>query len=348
MSRRRGILSRGIAMTGKETLRIAIAGGGSWGTALGHVLACGGHEVVLWARDAAVVDAVNTAHENPRYLPGRALHERLRATDDRAVFAVHDLVLLAVPCQHMREFLGHVRAYFVPGLVLVNASKGIELDSLLRMSSLTREVLHPLDHSYVMLSGPSFAAEVLDGQPTAVVLACEEEELGARLRHAFSTSVFRCYSSTDVCGVELGGAVKNVMAIAAGLCDGLGLGHNSRGALITRGLAEISRLGAALGARTGTFMGLSGLGDLVLSCTGDLSRNRRVGLELAKGGELGEIVRRLGSVAEGVKTAFAVYSLGRAHGIETPITDAVYAILQGAQTPRQAIEQLMRRGLKEE
>jgi len=335
-------------MSGKETLRIAVAGGGSWGTALAHVLACGGHELVLWARDAAVVGAVNATRENPRYLPGRALHEALRATADMAVFADHDLVLLAVPCQHMREFFGHARTHFAPGLTLVNASKGIELDSLLRMSSLAREVLHPLAHRYVMLSGPSFATEVLDGHPTAVVLACEEEALAARLRQAFSTPVFRCYSSTDVCGVELGGALKNVMAIAAGVCDGLGLGHNSRGALITRGLAEISRLGAALGARAGTFMGLSGLGDLVLSCTGDLSRNRRVGLALARGEKLEEIVRTLGSVAEGVKTTFAAYSLGRAHGIETPITDAVYAMLQGDKSPRQAIQELMMRDLKEE
>ena len=335
-------------MVGNARLRVAVAGGGSWGTALAHVLACGGHEVVLWARDAELAHAVHTVHENPRYLPGRALHKSLRATSDMAVFAEYELALLAVPCQHMRDFLGQLRAYCTSGLTLVNASKGIELGSLLRMSSLAKEVLHPLTHSYVMLSGPSFAAEVLDGQPTAVVLACEEEELGARLRQAFSTPVFRCYSSTDVCGVELGGAVKNVMAIAAGLCDGLGLGHNSRGALITRGLAEMSRLGSALGARQSTFMGLSGLGDLVLSCTGDLSRNRRVGLALARGEELGETVRNLGSVAEGVQTAFAVYSLGRAYGIETPITDAVHSILQGARTPRQAIRELMLRELKEE
>jgi glycerol-3-phosphate dehydrogenase (NAD(P)+) len=332
----------------KETLRLAVAGGGSWGTALAHVLACGGHEVVLWARDIAVVEAVNAARENPRYLPGRSLHESLRATNDMAVFADHGLVLLAVPCQHMREFLEHARAYCTPGLILVNAAKGIELDSLLRMSSLAREVLHPLAHSYVMLSGPSFAAEVLDGQPTAIVLACEDEAIGARLRQAFSTPVFRCYSSTDVCGVELGGAVKNVMAIAAGVCDGLGLGHNSRGALITRGLAEISRLGAALGARPGTFMGLSGLGDLVLSCTGDLSRNRRVGLALARGGKLGEIIRDLGSVAEGVNTTVAVHSLARSRGVETPITDAVHAMLQGSRTPGQAMRELMGRELKEE
>ena len=332
----------------KESLRIAVAGGGSWGTALAHVLACGGHEIVLWARDRAVVEAVNTNHENPRYLPGRALHASLPATDDMAVFSDYGLVLLAVPCQRMREFLGHVRAYFPSGVILVNASKGIELGSQLRMSSLAREALHPLMYTYVMLSGPSFAAEVLDGQPTAVVLACEEEELGARLRQAFSTPAFRCYSSTDVCGVELGGAIKNVMAIAAGVCDGLGLGYNSRGALITRGLAEISRLGAALGARSGTFMGLSGLGDLVLSCTGDLSRNRRVGLALARGEELEEIVHNLGSTAEGVQTTFAVHSLARAHGIETPITDAVYSILQGSRTPRQAIRELMLRDLKEE
>jgi glycerol-3-phosphate dehydrogenase (NAD(P)+) len=291
---------------------------------------------------------VNSVHTNPRYLPGRALHARLRATGDPTLFADREIVLLAVPCQHMRGFLTQARAHFAPGLTLVNASKGIELDSLLRMSSLAREILHPLAHRYVMLSGPSFAAEVLDGQPTAVVLACEEEALGARLRQAFSTPLFRCYSSTDVCGVEFGGAVKNVMALAAGLCDGLGLGHNSRGALITRGLAEISRLGVALGARPGTFMGLSGLGDLVLSCTGDLSRNRRVGLALAKGEELGEIVRALGSVAEGVPTTFAVHKLGRANGIATPITDAVQAILQGSQTPRQAMRELMIRDLKAE
>ena len=338
----------GVAMGEKERLRIMVAGGGSWGTALAHVLAGGGHDVVLWARDAAVVEAVNARHENPRYLPGRALHEAVRATGDMAAFADHACILLAVPCQQMREFLGYARTHFTPGLTLINASKGIELDSLLRMSSLIREVLHPLAHNYVMLSGPSFAVEVMDGQPTAVVLACEAEELGARLRHAFSTPVFRCYSSTDVCGVELGGAVKNVMAIAAGLCDGLGLGHNSRGALITRGLAEIRRLGEALGAQAATFMGLSGLGDLVLSCTGDLSRNRRVGLALAKGEALDEIVRTLGSVAEGVKTAFAVRSLGRAHGVETPVTDAVHSILQGSRTARQAMRDLMLRNLKAE
>ncbi|MDR0238738.1 MAG: NAD(P)-dependent glycerol-3-phosphate dehydrogenase [Deltaproteobacteria bacterium] len=335
-------------MSGKKSLRVMVAGGGSWGTALAHVLACGGHEVLLWARDAAVVEAVNARHENPRYLPGRVLHEGLRAPGDTTLFAERELMLLAVPCQQMREFLGRVRTHFAPGLVLVNASKGIELVSRLRMSSLMRELLPPLAYNYVMLSGPSFAAEVLDGQPTAVVLACEEEALGAHLRQAFSTPVFRCYSSTDVCGVELGGAVKNVMAIAAGLCDGLGLGHNSRGALITRGLAEISRLGVALGARPGTFMGLSGLGDLVLSCTGDLSRNRRVGLALAGGGELEEIVRNLGSTAEGVQTTFAVHSLGREYGVETPITDAVHSILQGSRTPRQAIRELMLRNLREE
>ena len=335
-------------MSGKKRLRIAVAGGGSWGTALAHVLACGGHEVVLWARDAAVVEAVNALRENPRYLPGRVLHEGVRATGDTARFADRDLVILAVPCQHMREFLGRARAHFAPGLALVNASKGIELDSGMRMSSLAREALHPLAYSYVALSGPSFAAELLDGHPTAVVLACEEEELGARLRRAFSTPAFRCYSSTDVCGVELGGALKNVMAIAAGVCDGLGLGHNSRGALITRGLAEIRRLGVALGARPDTFMGLSGLGDLVLSCTGDLSRNRRVGLALAGGGELGEIVRNLGSTAEGVKTTLAVHGLGREHGVDTPIADAVHAMLQGSKTPRQAMRELMMRDLKEE
>jgi glycerol-3-phosphate dehydrogenase (NAD(P)+) len=332
----------------KEILRVTVAGGGSWGTALAHLLAGAGHEVTLWARDASVAEAVNAGHENPRYLPGRALHPSLAASGDTAVFSGRDLVLLAVPCRHMRGFLEAAAARFTPDPVVVNASKGLEPDALRPVSVLLREILRPRALRYAVLSGPSFADEVLDGQPTAVVLASEDEKLSRRLCRAFSTRTFRCYAGTDVIGVEFGGAVKNVMAIAAGLCDGLGLGHNSRAALITRGLAEISRLGRAMGARPDTFMGLSGLGDLVLTCAGDLSRNRRAGLALAEGRSPGEIAATLGSTAEGLNTAPAVFDLARKLRVETPIVDAVCAILREERTPWEAMRVLMGRELKEE
>jgi glycerol-3-phosphate dehydrogenase (NAD(P)+) len=299
-------------------------------------------------RDAGTVEDVNTRHENPRRLPGRKLHPALAATTDMSVFAGQEVTLLAVPCRNMRAFLTAAATCFGPKPVLVNASKGFDPSSLLPISRLAREVLHSLEPRYVALSGPSFAAEVMSGQPTAVVLASEDAALCRRLCRAFSTPNFRCYAGTDVLGAEFGGAVKNVMAVAAGLCDGLGLGHNSRAALITRGLAEIMRLGEALGARPATFMGLSGLGDLVLTCTGDLSRNRRVGLALAGGGKPEEIVRELGATAEGVDTAFSVYSTARVHGIDTPVIDAVHSILRGERTPEQAMRELMLRELKDE
>ena len=335
-------------MPHKKIWSICVAGGGSWGTALAHLLAGTGHRVVLWARNAELVEHINKQHENPRYLPGRALHHSLVASTDLACLGACELLLLAVPCQQQREFLSRAKSCFKPGIVLVNAAKGIENTSLLTMSRLAQELLPQLDYSYVMLSGPSFAAELLDGQPTAVVLACEDEALGARLRQAFSTESFRCYSSTDVCGVELGGALKNVLAIAVGLCDGLGLGGNPRAALLTRGLAEMSRFGEAFGARPSTFMGLSGLGDLVLTCTGDLSRNRRVGLALARGQSLDEIVQTLGSVAEGVATSLAVHKLASEHGVEMPVSSVVHAIIQGQCSPGEAVRGLMLRQLKGE
>ncbi len=335
-------------MAEKKRLRIAVAGAGSWGTALAHLLAGNGHETVLWGRSEEVVAAVNERHENPRYLPGLALHPALTASRDPEVFAGRDSVLTAVPCRNLRGFLGAVGARFAPGVTLVNASKGLEPGTLLPMSRLAREALPSLDFRYVMLSGPSFADEVIRGKPTAVVLACEDERTAMRLCRAFSTPTFRCYAGADVTGAEFGGAVKNVIAIAAGLCDGLDLGHNARAALITRGLAEISRLGVALGARPGTFMGLSGLGDLVLTCTGDLSRNRRVGLALARGEALESILAQLGSTAEGVQSAPAVRELALSHGIEAPITAAICSLLRGERTPKEAVRDLMLRELKEE
>ena len=249
-----------------EEAMITVYGGGSWGTALAHVLASAGREVSLLLRDEAVAAAVNERHENPRYLPGLPLAPSLRAVTDSSVLGASDVWVLAVPCQNQRGALEAARTLLRPETVIVNAAKGIELDTLKPLSVVTREALGGTEEDvrcrYAMLSGPSFAREVVENKPSAVVLGCAEETLGARLRAMFATPWFRCYSSPDVRGVELGGAVKNVIAIAAGVCDGLRFGDNARAALVTRGLAEITRLGVAMGARASTFMGLSGLGDL--------------------------------------------------------------------------------------
>lgn len=329
------------------TTPVSVAGGGSWGTALAHLLAARGLPVTLWLRDADVARSVNEDHENPRYLPGFTLDARLTASTDPAVLD-RDWLVLAVPSQQLRSWLTAHKKYLRPGLVLVNAAKGLETGSLSTCGAVAAEALAGLEPRYTALSGPSFAAEVLQGLPTAVVLAAHDEALGRTLRELFSGPAFRCYSSTDVIGVEMGGALKNVMAIAAGVCDGLGLGHNSRAALVTRGLAEMSRLGAACGARQSTFMGLSGLGDLTLTCTGDLSRNRQVGLRLGRGENLENITRSLGMVAEGVKTTVAVHALALQLGIDAPITAAMHCVLYEGQPPHEALRTLMSRDLREE
>ena len=330
-----------------EKISICVAGGGSWGTALGHLLARGGHHVCLWMRDATVAKAVNEKHENPRYLPNLPLDERLTATTDPAALD-RSLVVLAVPCQQLRGWFTEHARHFQPRVVLVNAAKGIETGSLATCAEMTAQTLGHLNPRYAVLSGPSFAADVLRDLPTAVVMAAYDEELGRYLRDIFSGPVFRCYSSTDVTGVEMGGALKNVMAIAAGTCDGLGLGANSRAALITRGLAEMSRLGVARGAQAHTFMGLSGLGDLTLTCTDDLSRNRQVGLRLGRGEKLDHITQSLGMVAEGVKTTAAIYDMAQKLGVDAPLTNAVHSILYESQSPQAALRDLMGRTLREE
>lgn len=327
--------------------RITVAGGGSWGTALAHHCATLGMDVTLWLRDAAVAEAVNARHENPRYLRGCALHKGVRATTDTACLG-SDIVILAIPTQQLRTWLEANAAAFCERPVCINAAKGLEVGSLEPPSHIVARVLAEKQPQYAVLSGPSFAAEVVRGLPTAVVLASADAALGARLRENLSGPTLRCYSSMDVAGVELGGALKNVMAIAAGVCDGLGLGHNSRAGLITRGLAEMSRLGCGMGANAHTFMGLSGLGDLTLTCTGDLSRNRQVGLRLGQGESLEHITASLGMVAEGVKTTAAVHELAAKLGIEAPITAAVHAILFEGQAPAEALRQLMARTLKDE
>lgn len=335
-------------MTASAKVRVAVAGGGSWGSALAHVLASAGHDVTLVLRDESAARAVEERHENPRYLPGRSLHEGVKASTSSETLKDCDVLVLAVPCQHQRLWLRAAKPLIAEKTVIVNASKGLETGSCLPMSKVAGEELSLPPSRYAVLSGPSFAAEVVDGQPTAVVLGCEDESLGAQLRSLFSTPFFRCYSSTDVTGVETGGALKNVMAIAAGVCDGLGFGSNARAALITRGLAELSRLGTALGARPLTFMGLSGLGDLVLTCTGALSRNRQVGLRLGRGERLEDIVASLGMVAEGVKTAEAARVLAERLHVSAPVTESVCRILQDDATAADAVRELMDRPLKEE
>ena len=330
-----------------ERQKICVAGGGSWGSALAHLAACNGHEVTLYLRDEKVCTAINTQHENTHYLPGLRLHEGVRASTDPAVLST-SLLILAIPCQQQRSFLGLHGSRLTPGCTILNVAKGIEDVSGCTASQFLPSVLEGHAFTYAVLSGPSFAREVLEGQPTAVVIASTAMDRAEHMQDLLSSACFRCYTSTDVLGVEIGGAVKNVIAIAAGLCDGLSIGTNGRAALLTRGLAEISRLGVALGARAQTFMGLSGLGDLMLTCAGELSRNRQVGLRLGRGERLEDIVADMHMVAEGVKTTRAVNALARKIDVDMPITSAMDSLLDGRLAPRQAAELLMSRALKEE
>jgi glycerol-3-phosphate dehydrogenase (NAD(P)+) len=321
----------------------AVLGAGSWGTALAVHLARADHDVRLWARDAAFVSALDSTRVNERYLPAVPLPEQVRLTDslDTAVTGAK-FVVVAVPSHGVRAVVERAAASMGPGTIVVSAAKGIEVDSLQRMSEVIAEASRhrcPV----VVLSGPSFAAEVARGLPTAVLAASSHCEAARAVQESFRGRGLRLYVNDDVAGVEIGGALKNVIAIAAGCVEGLGLGHNALAALITRGLAEISRLTAAAGGRRETPSGLSGLGDLVLTCTGDLSRNRRVGIELGRGRELDEILAGLRMVAEGVNTTRAALALGVRHGIELPIAAQMQAVLDGGCSPLSAVEALMLR-----
>ncbi len=323
-----------------------VIGGGSWGTALAHLLASRGHAVRLLLRQKDHAAHINQYHTHPRYLAKAQLNPNIIATADPNCIKDASLVVLAVPCQQLRTVLEQYSHFFAKGAVLINTAKGIEMGSHSLPLDIVRELLP--NHEMASLSGPSFALEVVLHKPTAVVLASHDNALGTMLRNAFSTDWFRTYSSNDVRGVELGGAVKNVIAIAVGISDGLDYGLNTRAALITRGLAEITRLGVALGAHEHTFMGLSGLGDLMLTCTGDLSRNRQVGLSLAKGLSLEHIVTNLGMVAEGVATTKAVCTLADMHRVDMPVTKAVYGLLYEGHEPHSTVQKLMGRELKDE
>jgi glycerol-3-phosphate dehydrogenase (NAD(P)+) len=328
-------------------MKVTVAGGGSWGTALaGHLVRCG-HPVSLWCIEPAVVAEIRDQRTNATYLPGVSLPEGIAATTDLGdALAASEAVFIVVPSAVAREVCREVRRHVAPGAALVSAIKGIETDTLRRMSEVAAEELpgHPL----AVLSGPSFAAEVAREQPTAVVVASRERALAEEIQRVVASRAFRAYSSDDVVGVELAGALKNVIAIAAGIIDGLGHGHNTVAALLTRGLAEITRLAVALGGRPDTLAGLAGLGDLVLTCTGGLSRNRQVGQALGQGKSLAEAVARTRMVAEGVRTTLAAAALADRAGVEMPIVQQMKAVLYEGKPPRQAVDELMLRSLKRE
>lgn len=332
-----------------EISKVTVIGGGSWGTALASLLAGKKYPTSILVRDPELAAAINQQRENTRYLAGLKLPKALGATtDDAKALEGASLIVWAIPCQSSREAMHALRPHFPKNSILVSATKGIEVANLRRVEEIVGEELGGLGVNYAVLSGPSFAKEVVQEKPTAVVLACRNEEICKPLQDVFSTDNFRTYASLDVTGAEMGGAVKNVIAIAAGLIDGLGLGYNAMAALITRGLAEISRLGLAMGADKQTFMGLSGVGDLVLTCTGALSRNRFVGYELGKGKDLATITHEMRMVAEGVKTAVAVQNLSREQMVDMPITSAVCQVLAGSIAPQEAVHLLMTRTLKME
>ena len=334
---------------GEAMMNVAVVGAGSWGTALAIHLARAGGKVALWAREAEVVEGIRERRVNPLFLPEMRLPDGVRATGDLAeAVAGAGTVVFVVPVQFARAVLHELRSHLGTNASVVSASKGIEVGSLARMDELVTAELGLAPEAFVALSGPSFAREVAAGLPTAAVLAGRDGDRLRRLQRAFSTASFRFYTASDVVGVELAGALKNVIALAAGMGEGLGLGRNAAAALLTRGLHEIARLGVRLGGREETFRGLAGMGDLVLTCSpGSLSRNRSAGERLGRGETLAEVVAGR-EVAEGIPTARAAAALARRNGVEMPITFTVEAILDGAIEPRAAVSALMTRELKSE
>ena len=328
-------------------MRCTVVGAGAWGTALANLLAENGHATTLWAYEPDVAESITEQHENTRFLAGVVLHPTLVATDD-LVAACDDaeVVVFAPPSHALRAVAAAARAHIPSGAPLIVATKGIERERLRLMTDVVAEEVP--GHGIVALSGPSFALEVAQHLPTALVAASVDPELARLAQQLFSSSAFRVYTQRDVTGVELGGALKNVMAVATGIVDGLQLGFNARAALITRGLAEMTRLGVALGAEPSTFAGLAGIGDLVLTCTGSLSRNRQVGLEIGRGATLGDVLQGRETVAEGVATTESALALAKREGVEMPIVQAVHRVLFEKQPARWALVELMTRELKEE
>jgi glycerol-3-phosphate dehydrogenase (NAD(P)+) len=328
---------------------IAVLGSGSFGTCLA-MLCAREHDVKIWSRRADVAETINRTHRNPRYLSEFELPPTIEATIDlREAVSGAELVFLAVPSQSLREVMREAGPWIEPGAIIVSAVKGIEFETGLTMHGVLEEILDEVHHPrLVALSGPSFAREIASRQPTVVTLACREEAYAIAVQATLSCPWFRSYTQSDIMGVEIAGALKNVIAIAIGMSDGIGSGLNARAALMTRGLAEITRIGVAQGAEAATFLGLSGMGDLLLTCTGDLSRNRRVGLELGAGKPLDEILAELGEVAEGIQTTRAACRLAARLGVDAPISNQVRAVIDGEKTPEEAGQWLMARQLKSE
>jgi glycerol-3-phosphate dehydrogenase (NAD(P)+) len=326
---------------------VAVVGAGAWGTALASVLAERYAAVPLWVFEPELAEQMARTRENGVYLPGVRLPEPVRPTSSlEAALTGRALAILVVPSHVFRGVLRQARDWLAPDALLVSATKGIEVEGLTTMSGVMRELLAGRPARQAVLSGPSFAREVAERRPTAVVAAAADPDVAVAAQTALSGGPLRIYANTDPLGVELCGAVKNVIAIAAGVVDGLGLGTNARAALVTRGLAEITRLGLALGGKAATFAGLAGMGDLILTCTGDLSRNRRLGLELARGAGLQDVLATSRAVAEGVNTCRAILRLAEKHDIEMPICRAVHRVLFEGERPEEAVDRLMSRDLR--
>lgn len=329
---------------------VSVIGAGSWGTTLAHLLASKGFKVNLWVFEQDLCEIIRRTGENSIYLPGHRLHENVRASSTlEEVAGAGRLIVMVVPSHVYRGVATRMLPHLRENAIVVNATKGIEADTLLTMSGIWKELLpKPNNVKLLCLSGPSFAREVMRGIPTAVTLAGPDLEITQQVQRVLSSARFRIYTSLDVTGVEVAGASKNVIALAAGACDGLSFGYNARAALITRGLAEISRLGVKMGAHPLTFSGLAGIGDLLLTCTGDLSRNRTVGMQLGKGRKLSEILAEMRQVAEGVITAKSIHSLARKMEVEMPICEQVYRVLYDDKDPLLVVRELMDRDLKHE
>ncbi len=336
-------------MNKEKFSRIAVIGAGSWGTALGNLLADNGKKVDLWVREKEVFQQINEQGINRTFLPDVKLSPSLKpvASFEEALFE-KELAVLAIPSHVFRKVLTDLKPYLPSRISLMAATKGIENESLMLMSQVAEDVLGKRSLEFGCLAGPSFASEVSRKLPTAVSIACRNMDDAEKLQKAFNRDFFRVYASDDLLGVQLGGAMKNVIAIAAGVCDGLGFGYNARAALITRGLAEITRLGVSAGSNAHTFSGLAGLGDLVLTCTSDLSRNRTVGFRIGKGEILEDITGGMKMVAEGVRTTKSAYQLGKRKGVVMPITNEMYRILYEGKRPGDAARELMLRDLKVE
>ena len=329
---------------------IGVVGAGSWGSALAHLLGQKGYAVDLWAFEAAVRRQIEDERKNDLFLPGVTLSENISPTNDiKKVASNKPMVLIVVPSHVMRQTVQQMRDHLRPDTILVSASKGIENGTRLTMTGILKEVLPGIaDKQLTVLSGPSFAKEVAARVPTVVTVASSDPWSAQFVQNTFATDFFRVYTHDDVIGVELGGAVKNVIAIAAGMIDGLGLGLNTRAALITRGMAEIRRLGVRMGANPRTFTSSAGIGDLILTCTGSLSRNHAVGEQIGRGQTIDQILSKMHMVAEGVRTSKSVYNLSKGLGVEMPICHAIYHILYEGLSPQKALNELMTRDLKQE